>query len=664
MVERVNGVSALLQALTVLVFYFLMAELFEAHGNNRSETGIHGNISGVVQSFSRSSGVLLIAFSASMFLAFSLVFWEYATKFEVFPLNNLFAVLILLVAVRIVRESTRESEATSTRDKRDRSRTTREEFGVLLLSFLAGLAFTHHQTILFVFPAVIFLLRRRVFVFLKSGKGVLLSFLSFSLGVLPFVLLLLWIAARKPLLNWGDVEGISGVLAALTRRDFGTFSSFLIGNDPVASQAPIEQIWFYLKSMVSDFSVVGIGLMVAGILSTWKNRREVFLFVLFGYLLSGFAFLMYANFPLSDSFNQVTVRRFHLLPNLFAAIFLAFGLLALYRWIDSVKARKGERRIGIGLGKAYLLLLFTFPILMNFSRASNRWNTLTEQYAREAYARTPEDALIMLSGDIPNMTADYYRDVVLAGKDTRIVFSPGQFHLDWFNRQLKREHPDLVIPDPEPGKLYTSTTQVIEANWGKWPIYVGPDLVVHDLELEEKFVLYPKHLLFLVKMKGEDLQLEDLRTENDELWSGIDLTQVKKVRKNAPLFEESIVFYYARHFYNTGYMYEEVGLHEDAIREYKRVLELDPAFKEALSSLSRVYGEKLDPPDYAMAIEYLQKFQAVLNAGDEEYLYAAQDKIGQYQEKFQESTQEEQEGNRTTQEGSQNEATPSNGDDE
>ena len=65
-----------------------------------------------------------------------------------------------------------------------------------------------------------------------------------------------------------------------------------------------------------------------------------------------------------------------------------------------------------------------------------------------------------------------------------------------------------------------------------------------------------------------------------------------------------------------------------------------------------------------MAIEYLQKFQAVLNAGDEEYLYAAQDKIGQYQEKFQESTQEEQEGNRTTQEGSQNEATPSNGDDE
>jgi tetratricopeptide (TPR) repeat protein len=613
-VERVNGVSALLQALTVLCFYLLLLELFRS----ASMLSIQGELS-----FSDR----IVAFTASMFLAFSLIFWMYATKFEVFPLNNLLVVILMLLATKLNQVKAKLSR--------------RDIGGFGLLAFLAGFAFTHHQTILFIFPAILFLIWKKIIGFLARLSGWLVAFVGLLAGVVPFFGLLIWIASKKPLMNWGEIEGIPGAFAALVRKDFGTFSSFLVGNAPVVRQAPIEQIPFYLHWMVFDFSVIGILFVLVGIWYLWKLQRRLFWFVTVGFFLSGFGFLMYANFPLSDSFNQVTVRRFHMLPNLFVAIFLAFGLRYLYQRLASIKVRDGEKKLGITLGKVFLFSLFLFPLGMNFSKANNRGNTLTEQYSQQTYRTTPDNALILLSGDIPNMTADYFRDVEMGGSDSRITFTPGQFHLPWFTPQLRRKYPDLVIPEPKPGKQFTTATQIIEANFGKWPMYVGPDLVVNDPELEEKYVLYPKNLLFLVKQKGEDLQLEEWRTENEALWEGIDLPQLRIVKRNSPLFEETIVFHYARHFHNSGYVYEEVGLFDDAIREYKRVLEIDPFFKEALAALARVYGEKLEQPDYVAAVTYLNRYLSVLQKGEEEYGYAAVAKIAEYEEKFAELMKED-----------------------
>jgi len=669
LVERVNAVSALLQALTVVVFYFLIMELFRYTGEHRNlkdkahgikARGNNGMITGL-------QWVKLVAFSASMYLAFSLIFWQYATKFEVFPLNNLLAVVLLLVAVRIARRSTQ--------DKQEKNRITRERrssvlllisrsSGVLLLAFLAGLALTHHQTIILVFPAIMVLLWKDIVRLLSNVKGLIVSLVALLLGMAPFFLLLIWMAARKPPLNWGEVGGIEGAWAALTRKDFGTFSSYLVGFGPETSQAPVEQVSFYFTHTVFDFSIVGVVFVAVGIWYLWQQQRRLFWFVGMG-VLTGLAFLMYANFPLLDSFNQATVLRFQMLPNMFMAIFLAFGLFAINSRIMGIRSRQLESRVGLFIGSAFLGATFLLPFFMNFSKASQRGNDLAQIYLKQAFALTPDNALVMLSGDIPNMTMDYFRLVELSGKDRRISFSPGQFHLSWFIPQLLRKYPELVIPPPQKGKQFTSTTQVVDANYGRWPIYVGPDLVVHDPELDQKYTLYPKHLLFLVKRKGEDINLEEWRDENQRLWEGIDLSLFGRLKKNTPLFEETILFQYTRHFFNVGYVYEEVGLYEDAVREYQRVLEIDPYFKEALAALGRVYGEKVDPRDYLTAIDYLVKYQSVLKKGEEEYGMAAQAKIYEYQEKAmkestqEKSTQEEQDRSGITQEGDTEEATDS-----
>jgi len=104
-----------------------------------------------------------------------------------------------------------------------------------------------------------------------------------------------------------------------------------------------------------------------------------------------------------------------------------------------------------------------------------------------------------------------------------------------------------------------------------------------------------------------------------------------------------LIFHYIRHFYNTGYVYEEVGLYDDAKREYERVLDIDPVFADALVSLSRLYGEKFENKDYLKAIEYLQKYLALLAPDQKEAIEEVYKKADEYDQKYKEMLKNEQE---------------------
>jgi hypothetical protein len=86
-VFRVNLLSGFLQALTAMFFYFLVVELC-GHIDRDRDRDIY-NIGGLAR--------IVAGFSSALFMAFSLIYWQYATKFEVFPLNNLFAVGIIML---------------------------------------------------------------------------------------------------------------------------------------------------------------------------------------------------------------------------------------------------------------------------------------------------------------------------------------------------------------------------------------------------------------------------------------------------------------------------------------------------------------------------------------------------------------------------------------
>jgi len=234
---------------------------------------------------------------------------------------------------------------------------------------------------------------------------------------------------------------------------------------------------------------------------------------------------------------------------------------------------------------------------------------LTFNYARDLIAPTPKNAIVLISGDVTTFAFEYWRTVV-EKEDDRIVFSPGLLYLDWYVERIAKNHPEIVIPGAGPGYLQASTTEIIDANWGRRPIYISPELARYDPEVERKYVLWPKHLLFLVKAKGEDLRLEPYRAENNALWQSYDLELFEKIRKASPLLEYAMVPEYARHHFNLGSVFESVHLYEDATREYERALKIHPGFPDPYKNLGRVYGFKLENRDFQKAWENFNLFLA------------------------------------------------------
>src|SRR3989338_5540765 len=231
---KVNLFSAVTSSLTVVVIYFICLKLTK----NR-----------------------LASASASFFLAFSYLFWLYSLVAEVFSLNNLFVALIILISLHIF-ENPQGKKL------------------FYLLAFVFGLALTNHHTILFLTPALIFLV-------LATNPKLLTQPKFFLLGLLPYIYLPVR-ASQNPVLTWGDPTTLQRFLDVLLRREYGTLSlSAGVGVNPFT----ISPLIFYLISSFWQFAAVGAILALLGITAIYTQNKKAFIFLLLAYLFIGPVFV-------------------------------------------------------------------------------------------------------------------------------------------------------------------------------------------------------------------------------------------------------------------------------------------------------------------------------------------------------------------------------------
>lgn len=154
-------------------------------------------------SSSRVFGALL---TMGMF-AFSPLIWQYAVTAEVFPLNTLFAALLILLVVDFSKE--------------------RKPSTALFGAFLCGIAACNqHTIILFEIPLILwmlFLLRNYILVhplfFVQLSS-------AFLLGIAPYAYLPLSELFNPQRGSWGHVTTLDGFIHHFLRRDYGTFTLF------------------------------------------------------------------------------------------------------------------------------------------------------------------------------------------------------------------------------------------------------------------------------------------------------------------------------------------------------------------------------------------------------------------------------------------------------
>jgi hypothetical protein len=384
---------------------------------------------------------LVAATVGALLLAFSTVFWTYSVVAEVFALNNLFAAVLLLVAVEWHR-----------RPERVRL--------LWVLAFLLGLALTNQQTILVLLPALALLAWRPVRrVHVRDAAAALGLFVA---GLLPY-LYLPFAARRDPAVDWGDPETFGAFRSVVTRANYGTFTLSAQGRKGSAS----EQLSLLTGNLAHGFVFVGLLLAALGVWWAWRHRRVEGLALALAFVVAGPVFVAYARVYVADDLTKGVIERFYMLPSIPLAALAGLGAWQTLLWAQS---RRLPAAVAVGAGVA-LLAVPVAAAVAHEGTAGQRGNHVALDYAKDLLGPLAPNALLLMRSD-ENYTSVVYaqevdgirRDVVAL--DAELLKLPSTVEAE------RRRHPGLSIPFAAyDGGRTTSLADVVRANLPKRPVY-------------------------------------------------------------------------------------------------------------------------------------------------------------------------------------------------
>jgi hypothetical protein len=386
----------------------------------------------------------LATLTGALWLAFSRAFFLGSLYTEVFPLNDLFTALALYAAFR-----------------KD----------LTLLAIVAGLASAHHQTIALLAPALAVLIG-------KSFRDVRRK--HFALFLAPVVLfngLILLAARRDPMASWGEVRTLRALIALITRSDYGGLFS------PHRSTIQIDRtslIVSWGEGILLAFTGWVLLAIAVGVWGAWRRNRVALASLLLAILFTGPIFAMLNRLDVDNEHGRAFAERFSTQSAVPIAILIGFGIAFAYAKL-SEQFPATWLRVGLGLSAM-------IPLARHAADCDLRNNRRGLAVAHDTFHDIPDGSLVLLSGDAFNGAAFYVCSVERRCGRT-IVFSPGQMHLEWRVTQLRRRHPDLVLPAPQ-GRFIT-TRELVAANIDRRPVFLSTRILQSEPGIREAFDFLP-----------------------------------------------------------------------------------------------------------------------------------------------------------------------------
>ncbi|MDI6831021.1 MAG: DUF2723 domain-containing protein [Actinomycetota bacterium] len=484
---RLNFLSSILHALTLFVLYIVLIKVTR----HRAASAIIAAVIGV-----------------------SPLFWFYSLIAEVFPLNDLLAVSLILVAV-MSREAWLEG-------RHERSRRL-----LFLLIFLCGLSLTHHHTILLIFPSLLILAALPLLDLLGSLRRVASGVGLFLAGLLPYAYIPIR-ASQKPYMNFGDPSDLSSFLFFVSRRYYGS-SKLWIG--PEASHR-LDNVFDYLKAADRQMYLLGILLALLGMYAMARKRRGDFYAFFTAFLLAGIGFPLLANVSVTNIFNISTIERFYLLPTIMLAPFVAFGLAETIALImQNARRLKARKALGSILGVMLVLLLcmpFYLPVRRTYEEVNLRHDLIGESYLENLLQSLEDNAVLFLAGDVPIELVDhYYRQCVKERRNiTTIAWSFwGQ---PWYMEHLRRWHPELDLPDEDtPVALPAERLNYYKTWLLEYFISNNPQFnayyTIGKIELSGDYKSIPSGFAYRILPASESVDDDQLFQALEDFYGGLDL---------------------------------------------------------------------------------------------------------------------------------------------
>jgi hypothetical protein len=439
----------------------------------------------------RETGNRAAAWAGAGLFAFSKYVWLKGVSADALTLNVFFALALLALI---------DSE-------RPRS--------AIVAAFLFGLAFSHHQTVVLALPALAVRLSRRPGwrdpAFVARCAGISLFGLAIGYAIVyPRAL-------QGPPVSWGGVSDLEGLMRLFTRADFGgmgSISDAALGGAVLTPARRIINVRLFFTTAWEFFTPAGALLALWGLSSAVRRRTRLGTPLLVWLLVAGPLYLYYLGLPPSRLSDRGHVFRFFLLPQ--AAIGIAAGLGAA-RLIELAKAVPAPGRAAAVLLTALLPL---WPLAAHRNAVSRRHVGVSERYLRDLVRFTPEDSILLVSGDANYFGCDYLEHS-LGRMGGRVCVDPKKTSFPWYARQIAGRPNGFALPVDAAGKLFfTGLKPLIEAalDTGR-PVFVLGDYLKRRPEILEGFFFYPQGLLMRISRKPPEASPAALAASSEQLWA-------------------------------------------------------------------------------------------------------------------------------------------------
>lgn len=323
-----------------------------------------------------------VSIATGLFFASGGIVWSQAIRAEVYSLNSLLLVALVLLTLLYAREQN---------DKL-----------FLWIAFLFGLSLTNHHLMLMAGPPVALLILITQPRILLNWRLILKGIGLFALGLSLYLYLPIR-ASYDPAINWGDPATSEQFWQHVTRYTYSidavdpSLNPVTITNGTQANavtdffQYHIAGFWQQYGGIVTDdYTIITVILALAGFIFLFQRKRNVFWFflALIAFYSTVLSMLIGLGITGKLPVGFFTARPFFIPLLLFTVILAGYGLHSGLRMLNlSKKSRIVPHTIVVGL--ALVALLHQFP------QQNQSDNYIAYDIAKAALTRLPQNAVLL-----------------------------------------------------------------------------------------------------------------------------------------------------------------------------------------------------------------------------------------------------------------------------
>jgi hypothetical protein len=268
---------------------------------------------------------------------------------------------------------------------------------------------------------------------------------------------------------------------------------------------------------------------------------------------------------------------------------IALGAIQIAKFIAANVSRLPIPSLPVVAGAVAVVLIV--DVVTNFRRLNQSQNHIARIYAEDVFATVEPDTILLVTGDGLAFPLMYMNIVERMRSDVTLIF-PRVLPADWYVRQLREQHSDLVVPFDHYDVAQNNLKALVEANPRRHVATIGP---LQDNSLEQKYRAYPYGLVNLVEPKSKTITLSQMVSDNEKLMKHYRPPSPNAI--NAKSFESEILDLYAVPAWRIGNEFQSGGWKTEARTWYQRALAVDPNFAPARRALTRIdVGD--DRPQY------------------------------------------------------------------